>query len=235
MRFAAEPDRAHELTLILALLRRRDAGVAFDRWRRSVGRLLHAGAAGGAYAAALDASWPGVCASFQEDVCHRAETLVERGIGPTLAGLYPGTHWRGSVLEIETGGGGDVRPGGRGVVLAPSPVWPGPPLVCDDPGRPVRLVYPARTPLPMAGCAAAEDGLVLILGRTRAGVLRSLGRKRCTTELAAAVDISPASASEHAKALRAAALIVSERDGKSVHHRLTRLGARLLAANAASR
>lgn len=235
MRFADEPDRAHELTLVLALLRRRDAGVAFDRWRRSVGRLLRAGAADGACAAVLEESWPGVCASFQEDLYHRAEILVERGIGPTLAGLYPGTHWRGSVLEIETGRGGDVRPGGRGVVLAPSPVWPGPPLICDDPARPVQLIYPARTPLPMTGCAVAEDGLVMILGRTRAGVLRSLDRKRCTTELAAVVDISPASASEHAKALRAAALIVSERDGKSVHHRLTRLGARLIAVNAAPR
>jgi len=44
-------------------------------------------------------------------------------------------------------------------------------------------------------------------------------------ELAAAVGISPASASEHAKVLRDASLIETRRRGRAVRHSRTSLGA----------
>jgi DNA-binding transcriptional ArsR family regulator len=75
------------------------------------------------------------------------------------------------------------------------------------------------------GTAAAPDGLAALLGHSRAAVLRALQEPLGTTELAAAVGISPASASEHAKVLRAASLIESHRQGRTVRHSLTALGA----------
>jgi DNA-binding transcriptional ArsR family regulator len=59
---------------------------------------------------------------------------------------------------------------------------------------------------------------------TRAAVLRALREPRGTAELAAAVRISPASASGHAKILRDAALIKTRRHSRGVRHALTTLG-----------
>ena len=47
-------------------------------------------------------------------------------------------------------------------------------------------------------------------------------------DLAAAVGISPASASEHTKVLREAYLIETRREGRSVRHSLTLLGRTIL-------
>ena len=55
-------------------------------------------------------------------------------------------------------------------------------------------------------------------------MLRALREPRSTAELAAAVRISPASASEHAKILRDASLIETRREGRGVRHSLTSLG-----------
>jgi len=61
----------------------------------------------------------------------------------------------------------------------------------------------ADSPLP--------DTLAAMLGPTRAAVLRALRKPHGTAELAKAVRISPASASEHAKVLRDASLIETSR------------------------
>ncbi|MGH3380833.1 MAG: ArsR/SmtB family transcription factor [Actinoallomurus sp.] len=68
-----------------------------------------------------------------------------------------------------------------------------------------------------------------MLGRTRAAVLQALsGRVGTTGDIARRLGISMASASEHASLLRAAGLVVSERSGNTVRHRLTSLGFDLL-------
>jgi DNA-binding transcriptional ArsR family regulator len=59
-------------------------------------------------------------------------------------------------------------------------------------------------------------------------VLRALHEPRGTADLAAAVGISPASASEHAKVLREAYLTETRRAGRSVRHSLTPLGRTML-------
>jgi DNA-binding transcriptional ArsR family regulator len=64
-----------------------------------------------------------------------------------------------------------------------------------------------------------------LFGRTRALVLRTLcDSNRTTGEIARSLDISMASASEHASLLRAAGLVASERYGNTVEHWLTPLG-----------
>jgi DNA-binding MarR family transcriptional regulator len=68
-----------------------------------------------------------------------------------------------------------------------------------------------------------------LLGRTRAAVLALAVTPRMTTELARELGISAASASVHARALRAVGLLVTERAGKAVLHSATPLGERLLA------
>jgi DNA-binding MarR family transcriptional regulator len=81
---------------------------------------------------------------------------------------------------------------------------------------------------------AGPSALASLIGRTRARVLAVIGGGGglTTTEIARRLRISPASASEHAYALRAAGLIRSERDGPCVEHRVTRLGRALLGGSA---
>lgn len=125
----------------------------------------------------------------------------------------------------------DVRLRGRGLVLLPTFHWRGGPLVQDVPGRPVVLAYPAGRGLPLApdGGGTPEEALTGVLGRTRAELLHALDEARTTTGLARRLDVSNATASAHAQALRAAGLITTTRTGRSVRHARTPLGA-LLAA-----
>jgi DNA-binding transcriptional ArsR family regulator len=90
------------------------------------------------------------------------------------------------------------------------------------------IVYPSVTPLPLIDGVPGEDPLADLLGRTRAAVLALAVGGRTTGELARELGISPATASEHTKTLRAAGLLVSERAGKAVMHSTTPLADRLI-------
>jgi DNA-binding transcriptional ArsR family regulator len=164
-------------------------------------------------------------------VARHAETLALSGVDGLLAGLHPAIRWRPPMLEVDTWWTGDASPDGRGVLLVPS-AFAGPrPRLQVFPDGPVLVVYPVPTLLTRAG--PGGDALCGLLGRTRAAVLRTLvmSGRHTTTLLAGAVGISPASASEHAAALRAAGLVNSEREGRAMVHRLTPLGLDLVASN----
>ncbi len=173
--------------------------------------------------------WDRMQASFYSDVAWRGRLLAERGLGVALTSLYPSSRWSGTTLQIDSPFDTEITLGGQGIMLMPSSVWTGQPLIgYDAAGRDV-LIYPALTPLPMMADGPDGDPLVALLGRTRAAVLRSLPRGCTTSEIAADLRISLGSASQHAKTLRAAGLVVSERDGKSVLHSITADGAKLIA------
>lgn len=181
-----------------------------------------------AHRALLSRQWDRVQAGFHADVAWRGRLLAEQGVGATLASLYPGSRWSGTTLHIDTPYDSDRTLSGGGLTLMPSTVWTGSPLLgCDDEGRDLFL-YPTLTPLPLTPDQPDGDPLAALLGRTRAAVLRDVVRQRTTSEIAGDLEISLASASEHAGTLRAAGLIGSDRDGKHVWHSVTPLGAMLL-------
>ncbi|WP_327263524.1 winged helix-turn-helix domain-containing protein [Streptomyces sp. NBC_01232] len=175
--------------------------------------------------------WARIRQSFQADVAWRTRLLATHGIKACLASTHPRAEWSGTVLEVDRPPHYDVRLGGRGLLLMPSPFWTGRPLVAAGPGGPQGppvLMYPALTPLPLVGAGPAEGALDALLGRTRAAVLQQLVRRRTTSELARDLGISLPSVSEHTRTLRAAGLITTERDGRAVLHSVTGLGADLL-------
>ncbi|MBV6697686.1 helix-turn-helix domain-containing protein [Kitasatospora aureofaciens] len=184
-----------------------------------------------AYPALVGTAWPRLRAGFDNDLAWRGRIQRERGLRGMLAGLYPGSRWRSSTLEIPAGRELDVRPDGAGLVLMPSAQWAGGPLVGRYP-QGMLMVYPALTPLPCLDEPTPgpdDDPLAALLGRTRAAVLRLTGREPTTSQLAELLGISLASASEHARALRRAGLVATVRSGRAVHHSCTGLGHRLLA------
>jgi DNA-binding transcriptional ArsR family regulator len=179
--------------------------------------------------AAYDAIWDDarIQASFDADLAWRRTLLAEQGAGAALATVYPGSRWSGSTLEIDVPEDSEHAPGGRGITLMPSVFWTGRPMVGTYTDGSKFLVYPALTPLPLVDTEPG-DALAALLGRTRAAVLELLVEHRTTGELALKLDISAASASAHAKTLRAAGLVASRRAGKAVVHVATPLGLRLL-------
>jgi DNA-binding transcriptional ArsR family regulator len=203
------------------------------------------------YAACVAPYWAGVLATFRADVATRIPVLVEGGQAELFAGLHPGLAWHDQALE-KAGPASDVWLGGHGVQLMPSAFLTGPPVFGIRPpelgGN--ALIYPAHPAGSLAaagrdalagseraapGAAAGSGGvasLAVLLGHTRAAVLRALQEPCGTAELAARLGISAASASEHAKVLRDADLVETVRRGRAVRHSLTYLGHSLLGSYA---
>jgi DNA-binding transcriptional ArsR family regulator len=187
------------------------------------------------YANCLASRWSQVTARFQRDVAERTALIRQHGVLAMLNTLSPDLHVRGTTLQAPSELDWRVRPAGHGLVLMPSAFWTGQPRLTWDPHDTSRyvLIYaarlaPSRAFEPGASSRPAADPLALLLGATRAAVLRALRQPHTTTTLARHVGISPASASDHATTLRAAGLVTSDRQGKAVIHRISELGSALL-------
>jgi DNA-binding transcriptional ArsR family regulator len=169
-----------------------------------------------------------VSRSFQAELAWRGQLIAELGVQGALSALHPAISWDGTVLQIRAVTEMDFYPDGAGLTLLPSVTWTGRPTITDHPDGSTTLVYAALTPLPLID-ADDCDPLSDLLGRTRAEVLRAALAGHTTTELSRKLGISLATVSGHTKTLRAAGLVSTVRDGKSVRHLTTPLGGKLLA------
>ena len=179
--------------------------------------------------------WDNALVACHADVARRIPVLAAGGHEELFGTLHPRLRWRGDGLEWATRRGEyDLQ--GLGLVLMPSAFWTGDPVASmrGDGVHPAVLVYPAHPNGHALGHdslmadPAGGDGLAALLGPTRAAVLRALAAPRGTAELAAAIGISSASASEHAKVLREAYLVETRREGRAVRHSLTAVGRMIL-------
>ncbi|WP_405853860.1 winged helix-turn-helix domain-containing protein [Streptomyces sp. NBC_01515] len=158
----------------------------------------------------------------------RARALLHGGAEALLRGLGPSIRWQAPVLHVVYPAGDcDLQLGGRGLLLMPSYFCWGWPIALADPSLPPVLVYPLLHEDPAPTNTAP---LTVLLGRTRAVVLRATAAGATTGELARAAGVSAPAASQHTTALRDAGLISSHRHGPTVLHTLTPLGASLLRA-----
>lgn len=190
------------------------------------------------YQATLAEDWPDMARLLTADISHRLSWQGEHGSAAMLAGV----HWRmreilGLQLEIEIEAPGPVSPWetytspGQGLLIAPNLFldWGLAPSL--SPWQQPQLLYPARTALSAKTGSGRSDTLVKLLGRGRAAVLRAVAADCTTTELAARLQVTAPTASVQAAALRDAGLLATARQGRSVRHSLTPLGAALLEAN----
>jgi Helix-turn-helix domain len=191
-----------------------------------------------AYAALVEPYWPRISAWLHTAQAARRRTLAREGAGRLLASLQgPHIRWRPPVLEVLTGGRGDMYLEGRGLVLVPAVFVGIRPTLHENPND---MAEPPRLFLPMANGGNGHSrlwdgsrpgsGLAALVGRNRAAVLGSIADGCTTSQLAERVGISVAAASQHASVLRGAGLIASHRQGSAVLHVLTPLGAELLQA-----
>jgi DNA-binding transcriptional ArsR family regulator len=178
----------------------------------------------------LERLWPAIEHALETDLRFRAWQLATKGVAATLDSLHADIRWRDGVVEIDGPLDADVDLAGRGLQLMPS-MWTRPGFT----GRWTQptLVYPLARFAWMAPTATKSHGdpLAAVLGATRARVLRALADGHTTSGLARVLGISLASASAHAAVLRDAGLVTSRRQGQSVRHTLTSLGAQWTSSN----
>ncbi|MFI7217513.1 ArsR/SmtB family transcription factor [Micromonospora maritima] len=177
--------------------------------------------------------WPRIRAVLDAEVFHRARRMAEDGTAGLLNDLHELVRWEGDALLVSQRHcpAPDVPEGG-GLVLVPSVfVWPS--VLSIAAGDVSQLAYPARgvgtlweTPV------RAPDALGAVLGRGRARLLAALDAPRSTTELARRTGLSPAGVSQHLTSLRAAGLVVTHRQGRSLLSSRTAVAEALLGASA---
>jgi DNA-binding transcriptional ArsR family regulator len=195
--------------------RTRIAQAWLEHPRREVRRLADAIEA--FWERAIEPAWPRIRAFLDADIAHRARHLTERGPAGLFADLHPGVAWADDHLDVTSDRDATIELEGRGLVLMPSAFqWARPATIDLAPWQPT-LIYPARgiSTLWDEG-AHASDGLVRLLGATRAAILTDLDAPRSTTDLAQRLSISPAGASHHLTTLRDAGLTTARRDGRTV-------------------
>jgi DNA-binding transcriptional ArsR family regulator len=173
----------------------------------------------------LEPDWAVLSRSHRQLVTEAAARYARTGAEGLLTGLHPAIRWQSPVLEVDTWQDGDVRLGGHGLYLLPSPFTGPRPRVLIRADRPALVVYPVEAPDGLDGRPAA-DPLAGLFGRTRSAVLVQVTRpgRHTTSSIARHTGISVSSSSEHLSALRAAGLVSSRRDGGAIVHRATALG-----------
>ncbi|MEY9877498.1 DNA-binding transcriptional ArsR family regulator [Streptacidiphilus sp. MAP12-33] len=157
------------------------------------------------------------------------------GSGDMLNSLHPSIRWDGRRLYLNTLVDAEESLEGRPLIFQPTALAGR--IAFDPRADSVTVIYPAtvdsitRDP----ELRAPAPALVSLLGATRAAALVAVVRTPTLTtgRLAVTLGVSAAAASRHASVLRDSGLIATVRDGQSVHHAPTRLGADLVHGTAA--
>lgn len=170
----------------------------------------------------------------QADIGWWTTISAEQGVGVMLERLHPRIAWDGETLVVSpTAVAQDVDRRGTGLVLVPSAFNAPRASIAAVTGGPTRLVFPTRS-LGLIwddDVHPAVDGLASLLGRTRARVLRLTAAPMTTSAMSSVSGMSMATVSEHLAVLRDAGLVSSDRQGREVLYRATRVGWSLIEAN----
>lgn len=178
--------------------------------------------------------WDEIQSRIDVERSFRLRTVAEGGVELLLSTLSIDVRWDAGVLEVRCPETRTIDLEGRGLVLAPSVFCGRRPVVLEDRvGRgPVVLFFPTSTDFGAAlhdpgPSGARSEALSALLGTTRAAVLHGAVDGTTTTELARRLGVTPSTASEHAKVLREAGLIITGRMGRRAVHAITPLGVAL--------
>jgi DNA-binding transcriptional ArsR family regulator len=190
------------------------------------------------HAVAIEPYLTQIRTSVHIDRSRRTRSLADGGYQQLFSEMHPTVRWMDSVIEADYPGNQVFRLSGRGLLLVPSFFCFRRPISLRDTSLPPVLVCPvdgdarfmALSPAAKSRSAgsAGSRALAALLGRTRAAVLETIGDGCTTSEIARRLEVSLATASEHASVLRHAGLVASVRDGNTALHVLTPAGTSLL-------
>jgi DNA-binding transcriptional ArsR family regulator len=178
---------------------------------------------------------PMIAIAVEPVVAKHNDTVANDGFEKLIPQLHGSLSWSAPVLSVDMPHvNRDLYLRGRGLRLVPSFFCWKHPIMLQDPALPPVLVYPARHDLARQEVVVRRPdrarAVADLIGKTRAQVLLGISGGACSTsELAARVGISKASASEHARVLHDTGLVTTHRVGSSVRHMLNQVGADVLA------
>ncbi|MBP2184063.1 metalloregulator ArsR/SmtB family transcription factor [Amycolatopsis magusensis] len=171
--------------------------------------------------------WSRIRALLEADVTHRAHVLAAGGARRLFADLHPSLSW--SDGRVTAAGRRPVRPGPGGLVLMPLALGPSNVLIKRHTATQTTVRYPVRGVGTLWTAAKPPASTVVrLLGRARANLLAALRSPATTTDLAAALGVTPSAVSHHLRVLHENGLVTRERTGRTVHYALTSLGRSLL-------
>ncbi|MGL5816463.1 MAG: hypothetical protein ACRCYR_02790 [Phycicoccus sp.] len=191
----------------------------------------------GYWAEHLAETWPTLRRVLLADVSHRADLVARHGLRRALTGLHP-------TIGVHDGGDGPVlvvrdnrstypdHPLVHGVVCVPSAFVPTRiSLRRRSPEHPLALYYPARglgTVLAQRHPVSAGDSLSVLVGSTRAAILRLLTVEHSAEHLGHQLGISPGAVRQQLARLRAGGVVETRRSGRFHRSGLTGAGRRLV-------
>jgi DNA-binding transcriptional ArsR family regulator len=184
---------------------------------------------------ALEPDWRRMRALLQDDLVFRLDELASGGVDRLFRNLHPSVRFTGDRIEIDRPFCCDGVPlPGQGLLLVPCVfTWPAALPVTAAPHVPT-ITYPPRGlgRLWESRQDTTDSPLADLVGRTRAAIVEHLDLPMSTTHLAQQLGVSAPTLSVHLGILRAAGVVDSRRDGRTVLYHRTRLGNHLLIASA---
>lgn len=183
--------------------------------------------------AVLRPYWPVICDTAEGEILRCGQAFTTRGVDGLLADLPARIRWTRPALALNAAAAPD-RP-----LVSPQQLRLIPLVFLRDQvlmyqfGETLCVAYQssgaANLALPGRQVAPPDDGLTMLLGRSRATLLLSLQRPSTTTALAARLELAASTVSEHLATLRSAEIVERRRRGNRVYYALTDRGKDLLA------
>ena len=164
----------------------------------------------------LEPLWDRIHGIVTADIAHHRAALASDGLRAALPGVHEELSFAGQSVRVAMKTDAVVQASGRGVWFVPS-VFRWPWLSVDIREQEPVVSYAARG----AGRVWEDEqqsdlGLVELLGRSRAEILRRLDVPRTTTGLSRDLELSPSTVSWHLSVMSASGLLASRREGRRV-------------------
>jgi DNA-binding transcriptional ArsR family regulator len=148
-------------------------------------------------------------------------TVARHGAAHALTGLDPSITVKGRGVSIAKVQNARHDASIRGLLVAPSAFVRPHLYVADVPGRPLLLIHPVDAEPPVPSVAELLHRLETVANRGRLEVARAIATEpRTAGEIAALWRIDPTQVTRHLRALAAAGLATSVRQGRFVQYRL---------------
>lgn len=167
--------------------------------------------------------WARVSPRLAAEVAARTALCARHGWTRAATGLSPAirVHPAQDRIVVDKVQNKRLQVAGRGLVLTPTDVGSVHLYVTDEPGRPVVVHYPLRSPERAAGTRATLRRMLALAHPARLEVCRAIAvEPRSAREIARLWGFSESAVTKHLSVLRAAGLVRTERAGHYVRYAL---------------
>lgn len=172
--------------------------------------------------------WRRIGAISRNDIARRSQQSSVHGLAAAIDGLHPRIRFRDSGIEFTSVFDEELPVADAGLVFVSTVFANRQAGIGVEPPGPMQIVYPARGSGLIHLAEHERSSLATVLGDTRVEMLAAAMEPTTTTDLAARLDIAPATVSYHLTALTAVGWLTRRRIGRKVEYEATELGRTVL-------